>query len=136
MRQGDVLCWVYSTASDTRKEEFFPPSNSPLYTGRTNEAYIEAVDNERFGICFGIPALVATQHGADSVDVELNIDKGATTLAMALKVRSGNSICDKIDDFTCLKEGSWQKCGFSFRKINLGKPCVYFSAWSWSNTVL
>lgn len=124
MRQGDTLCWVYSTESDTRKEEFFPPEHSPLYTGRTDEAYIEAVDDERFGICFGIPGRTIREHGANTVCVELNIDKGATSLALVMRLRDQATICEKIDSFTCLKEDSWQECGFAFRKMDLGAPSL------------
>ena len=115
---------MYSTTGDTRKEEFVPPEHSPLYTGRTDEAYIEAVDDERFGICFGIPTSTIREHGADSVCVELNIDKGATSLALVLRVRDQAIICEKIDSFTCLKEGDWQECGFSFRKMNLDEDLI------------
>lgn len=119
MHQSGVVCYVYSTVSGGKKEEFKAPQDSPLFVEAENECYIQAIDDEAFGVDITVPREVVRQRGATAVRVTLSIDKDAVFKRHLMS--PGNM---KIYSFRCTNGPITKQRGFTFRKMTLGKISI------------
>jgi len=118
MIQSGLGVWVFNAEHNIKKEEFVPPETSPLYSADPNEVYIEAVDDEPFGIIIR-PFGDFQTHGAAALCVELNID--GIIRSNRTHVLGQGDTCGEVRSVTMSKDGVSGQHGLVFNTMKLGK---------------
>lgn len=114
-----------------RYKEFPVPATSPSFTGNDNEAYIEAVDGERFMIVVDINEQFQEQGGA-RLRIECFLDGEFVCKQVVPHVvlregippgytRKGQYINDRAEMYI---DGSLIRCGYAFASLLMGTFCT------------
>lgn len=120
--------------ADGRKYwEYDVPRDSPKYTGKRNEVYIEAVTGEAFEVVMR-PTQDFDFKGCEGIDISCVIDNGTAvehfmSAKTMIKSFKDNNVAGREITFGAdaqRRNGKWMKAQVVFSQLALGMACLAF----------
>ncbi|KAI7490553.1 hypothetical protein KC357_g1932 [Hortaea werneckii] len=113
--EAGIEVYIRPYCGDTGYREYRAPRSSPLYTGQTNERYIEAVNNERFAVFVKLDQSFDFKK-CTQARASLDIDGGGIGCYDILAKSRRKALLD--NSCTC-DDGKWECVGFHFQELRL-----------------
>ncbi|GAB1737987.1 hypothetical protein NU219Hw_g2499t1 [Hortaea werneckii] len=115
--EAGIEVFVRPYDSDTGYREYRAPRSSPLYTGRKNERYIEAVNDERFEVVVKLDSTFEFRKYTEAM-ASLKLDGGSISCFDTLaKPKQRAKVCTLLDNSATCEDGKWECVGFYFREL-------------------
>jgi hypothetical protein len=117
-----------------RYPEHVVPTSSSVFTGDANEAYIEAVDGERFIVVVDLLNDFDIKGGSHlRIQYHMEQARGKTSRALYAclpslhaKAQGEHDVMGRevLDEMDMKVRGAWSRCGFVFAPLQTGKKSL------------
>lgn len=120
----DVEVFLAPFSDITKRYKEYPiPATSPSFTGDVNEAYIEAVDGERFVIVVDLGANFDAK-GGTHLRIRCTVDGSSGAKHRIIPTESKPNNRSVNEYYQRRINGNWVKSGYTFVPLQIGTLCI------------